>query len=436
MKASPTGTRGTGETARSWEGATSLFGILLALLLLAGRWGPARLAGEGIGLPQLRWALLLLLCLVSVLSVVGRPLHRERAGGSLLAADRRMVLLHLLLLFAFLLASALWAPRHEAVAGKATDLAMMLATVVAVGMMADDRGAAGARRWFWVALVGGTGVLALLALIHLALAGPLNAMGRLSVLGGGPNVFGRNMGLLVLGCLHLAARGRGRVLWLLGATLAGGLVLVSGSRGAMLATLCGAAVQLMGEGRRGAGLARRMAGALAIGWLLLRHTGPGRLVSWALEQRVVNLLLRHEGGGVYLSGRDELYERALALGDRLPAFGGGLGGYPARGLGVYPHNLFLEVYAEAGLCGLALLVILLIWTGAFLLRHGRYLPPRDLGALILLLVSAQFSGDLYNSFGFFLLLMLCTLARSGARNGAARAAEPGGPGHDLLCRSA
>ena len=69
-----------------------------------------------------------------------------------------------------------------------------------------------------------------------------DADSRLAVLGGGPNVFGRNMAILGLICVDAIVRGRARALAIVGVSVAGMLVLLSGSRGAMLAITSGVAL--------------------------------------------------------------------------------------------------------------------------------------------------------------------------------------------------
>ena len=54
---------------------------------------------------------------------------------------------------------------------------------------------------FWPVLIAGLGVMALIGAISLPTAIASSADARLAVLGGGPNIFGRNMGLLIFACL-------------------------------------------------------------------------------------------------------------------------------------------------------------------------------------------------------------------------------------------
>ena len=108
------------------------------------------------------------------------------------------------------------------------------------------------------------------------------------------------------------------------------------------------------------------------------------------------------------SGRQELYSQAWRLGLAAPAFGVGLGGFhTVNPIGDYPHNLFLETFAEGGLVGVALLT-------SFLIGGFRHLPSDrrgDPGVLtwtgfVTLFVACQFSGDIFDSRLLFILPVL------------------------------
>jgi O-antigen ligase len=145
-------------------------------------------------------------------------------------------------------------------------------------------------------------------------------------------------------------------------------------------------------------------GALFFG--VANYTAPGRAALESYDQRVRILLLTDR----YTAGRTELYRSAWELGMTAPVAGRGLAAFPARGLGVYPHNLFLEVFSEAGVIGLALLVVTLAAGAAAAVMRLRALDGATVAGFVLLLVSSQFSGDLYDSRGVFALLVMAAMA--------------------------
>ena len=66
------------------------------------------------------------------------------------------------------------------------------------------------------------------------------------------------------------------------------------------------------------------------------------------------------------AGRDELREQALAIFDKNPLFGSGLGGFYKITGENYPHNFFLEVLCECGIFGLLFLSLVYI---VFMVKH-------------------------------------------------------------------
>lgn len=290
-----------------------------------------------------------------------------------------------------------WAPWLDLGLSKLYELALLTPFLVCLFVQRDPRPAASAILDFLVLTLSVLGALALVGGIR---------EGRLSVLGGGPIVFGRNMGVL---CLILFARGfRGRRnLWLAGgALLAFSLVVLSGSRGAMLATAAGISYLLIR-----AGFWKILPVLVLVGTVVVfAYDLPiAKAVQKRFEHRVVHLTLKKG----HLAGRGVLYRRALREFQHAPIAGIGIGACPPR-IGSYPHNLFLEVAAESGSIGLFLLVVFLVAVGHAC--AGSRAPPELVAILLLYLISAQFSGNLYDSRGVFLFgaLVLTTTSRSTA----------------------
>jgi O-antigen ligase len=258
-------------------------------------------------------------------------------------------------------------------------------------------------------------------LFALAVLGAVMGVGgeRLAVLGGGPNVFGRNMGLLCVAMLGLVLH---RASWFAvgGAVVAGALVVLSGSRGALLATAAGIATVLyFNMGRIGRVVYVGLAVAIvAVG--IVELTDFGADAAEMFRHRVLRLGVEDR----YDSGRTDVYARAWELGRESPLFGIGLAGFGVIGNHIYPHNLFLEVFCEGGLVGLLLLMLVLGPPLAAAVRRRPGPAPRDYGAFVLVLFSAQFSGDLYDSRTVFVFgALLTVLATSADDRRASRASR-------------
>ncbi|PRQ08120.1 O-Antigen ligase [Enhygromyxa salina] len=373
--------------AASGAGREVLCGFALALFLVSGSWSLARVAGvEPMVIWQPRvWAVIVLVALAFMPA-------RGRAGGR---ARGRSVLGAELAWLGFSLVSITWAPELELAEDQAVDLALLIAVAVALHRLAHtsriERLASTLRSSLLVLLLG---------LAALALLGGVG--GRMAVLGGGPNVFGRNMGLLCLLALERAlcfgvARSRSRGWWLpvwaLVACVAAGLVALSGSRGAMISTVIAAGLLLMlGRAR----LSRRLAVALGVlglfvGLLVLTPLGDRVIESFA--SRVLNLLVADR----YVSSRDQIYLIALEGGATRPIAGHGLASFAAQTPWPYAHNLALDAWFETGAIGVALLGLYLGRSALLLARVGTSGRELWVAIALLILVGAQFSGGRYDA---------------------------------------
>ena len=126
---------------------------------------------------------------------------------------------------------------------------------------------------------------------------------------------------------------------------------------------------------------RRKGAAKLLGALLAVPLFVGGLLALGtlLELRGIERLAGIANSLTDETGRHELWAAALAMADSHPLFGAGLASFHAsadniESLGLYPHNVFLEVLAETGLVGFAL------FTGAFVAaavataRRAREIP--------------------------------------------------------------
>jgi O-antigen ligase len=340
----------------------------------------------------------------------------DRTGAAVRRASDR-ALRAVLAFYATMAATALWAP-DGADPDKLLELGLVLACVVGTLRLTRAIGPQALMTLVWRWLIP---ILSVFAVVGAITSG---AGGRLAILGGGPNVFGRNMGILCVAMLGATVQGTGGRVALGGVVVTGALVLLSGSRGALLATTAGIAAVLWFE----AGRLRRIAtvgitvAIVTVGVLGLTDLGTDAIEMF--RHRVLHLAIEDR----YDSGRTDVYLRAWELGRGSSWTGIGLAGFEILGNHVYPHNLLLEVFCEGGLLGIVMLALVLgppLW--ALVRRHSGP-APRDYAAFVVALVSAQFSGDLYDSRTVFVLAGLLTvLAGADPERGAAVRPPYGGP---------
>ena len=370
-------------TSRRTAAAAGALALLVALFMLSGRWSVARVFHiEDSLLYQVRFWVALAMVLVAL--IPGVP-SRRRPGLGALA-----------LFVGYFAASALWAPSRAIAVDKVLELLLLAAAVWSAHRLSSWVPPGELTKALWTVL---TLLLAMFALLGLA-AG--TSGGRLAVLGGGPNVFGRNMGLLALVCTAASLRGRRRPALVVAAIVAGALVLLSGSRGALVATAVGMAALLYAGRLRVSRAFVSIAILVALGVFGALYTDVGQSAVAAFEHRVLDLTL----GQDYDSGRAGLYQSAIDLGLQSPVIGHGVGAFKAHGLGVYPHNLFLEAFAEGGFLGVLVLLGVLGRGLYFVVTRAPGVAAIDTAGFVLLLVAAQFSGDFYDSRGVFLLALL------------------------------
>ena len=396
-------------------------GALLGAFQLVGRSQAAQFfGGDAAWFLELRlWVLGLLTLWLGGIAVVHRPkeqLHEERFG----AWSGKLVLF-----LSYMIMTSLWAPDQALAAAKSYDLLFVAWAAVLTAATLRLCGVAATIEGFWAALFG-LGIVLATAGLFSVVAGPGPQSGgqqRLAILGGGPNVFGRNMGLLALACLRYAFDNRRwlRRPALATVPLAAFLLLQSGSRGAMLAAFIGVVVYL---GLRG--VDRRVRRSLAFAGLAFTvgalATEVGRLAILIFQKRFLVLLLVQR----YFTHRDAHLLDGITAGIGNPVGGLGLAGFalfPQTGAktALYPHNMFVEAFAEGGLLGLSLLCAPFV---GWLRRWRRGLGPGDpaiVAGLSLLLVSSSISGDLFDARGVFLMLMMAVASQR------ARAPGPGTP---------
>ncbi|EDM80816.1 hypothetical protein PPSIR1_27938 [Plesiocystis pacifica SIR-1] len=390
--------------------AEHLAGVALALYLLSGTWSVDRILAvePSIAWQPRTWAVAALLVLAF------RPGSGSRRGGGVRPPSPTLFAAELGWLGLSLVALA-WAPELELGTRAAIDLALMIAVAVALRRLLVHGRVDALLQGFELALLGLLGLLA-----AAAVAGGLGS-GRLATLGGGPNVFGRNMGLLCVFSFERALRSpssttprRASALWPLLAVFAAMLIALSGSRGAMISTAVALfALLALGHARP----SRRLlvlAGAVILGLAAVTFTELGAKVAESFATRVLDLLLRDR----YVSSRDEIYAIALEQGARRPVLGHGLASFAANTLWPYAHNMILDAWYETGALGVACLGLYLSLWGRGAWASWRCPPARQPGlagldalraAALLILVASQFSGGRYDLRGLLVFAALTCL---------------------------
>ncbi|QSQ24767.1 O-antigen ligase family protein [Pyxidicoccus parkwayensis] len=389
-------------------------GLIAALYVLAGRWGFYRLSPGGSDASAVLEPRMWLVMGGFLLATVGlahaawrRPEPGETRPDAGLGAA-------VLAFFVYMGASASWAPDSPLVGWKLYEVILSAIMCLGFGIAALRQPAEHVLESFWGGIVAATGLLALVGLRTFLGGGGGE---RLAVMGGGPNVFARLMGLLALGALYFWRRGGATWLWIPAAAIGVLLSVLTGSRGGALSIIA-AVLAFLALGRiplRRLVLLALLAIVATSG--VVAFTPLGKALSHSMEERFLKLTLKYQGGdsaggGVYLSGREVLYARAIALGRDRPLMGAGLAAFPALGLGPYPHNMFLEIFCEGGVLGLMFLVGVFLAYARVAFRGRRSLDAATVGAVVLVLVGSQSSGDLYDARSLFLLMVLsaCTSA--------------------------
>lgn len=360
---------------------------MLALYLVSGNWSVARVVDvEPLAIFQPRvWAVLLLVLLAIV--------------GGQKAQPRRSTLIAELAWFGFTALSITWAPDLELAQLQVIDVGLLISVALAVhrlSITSDVERLADSLRLSLLVLY--------FVLAGAAVLGGLGS-GRLAVLGGGANVFGRNMGLLCVLALERAlfpdrrqpSHRQSLLLWAAVACMAAGLVTLSGSRGSIIATAIASAV-LLSFGH--ASFHRKLAvlvGVLGLFLALLMFTSVGALVMESFSYRVINLLV----GERYVSGRDQLYRMAIDGGFEQPILGHGIASFAANTPWPYCHNIVLDAWYETGAIGVLLVGIYFSQYARLQLRVGSRGRELWIAMGTLILVASQFSGGRYDCRALF-----------------------------------
>lgn len=368
-------------------------GALLTAFMMAGRWSVARITGDNdstLVFEPRTWAVVLLLALAF------RPDFATRES---LGRRGELAVAALMSFLGYFVISSAWAPDWTFALAKALELGLVTAALAATARLARATAARDLSENLWRSMAI---VLAVFALLGLSSVGGSE---RMAVLGGGPNVFGRNMAVLAMLCVDSVMRGQRRGPAAIGLAVATMLVLLSGSRGAIVALALGVLVLVWCHRVRPGRLFVAGLALIAVTVLVVLFTNFGQAAFGVFQERVIHLTLEEE----HDSGRSDIYAQAIALGWTAPLYGDGLAGFAARGYFVYPHNLELEAFAEGGLVGVALLLLALWRPLGTLVQRPPGVSPMNLAAFVALLGASQVSGDFFDSRGVMLFGLLAVL---------------------------
>jgi O-antigen ligase len=384
----------------------TLLAIILTVLFLVGRWNLQRL---GVDPDTIDFDLVVERSVATVLIeprlwlvLVGVPLiilMEMDASGDARAhsgrAEARTSVGIFFVLGFYLVTTIAWTPNDNPFPA-VVDICLMLVTLLVVARAARHEKFVEAF-WLWLErLLFAIAAFALFAQLLQVASGDLP--GRLSILGGGPNILGRFLGMLCLLMVAQSLRQGGGLRWsiawrIVTAAVALILLLQTGSRGAFAGFLVGLLTLL---------LVRRMnvrligIGAIVIFSFvyLFKVILNADTIEYIDERWFVTTV--EEG---YLSARDVLLAEAYRLWLDRPVFGGGLDSfeYYTFGLDRYPHNLVMEI-AQAG--GIVAALLLIAWIVHLILNswHGRnHYTEIGLSMTALVFGCASFSGDFYDS---------------------------------------
>lgn len=393
----------------------SILAILLTTLFLVGRWNLQRLGvspdtidydsivDRSVATVLIEPRLWLILSGVPLVLLMEMNASGEvRAYGN--RQEARTSVRVFCVLGLYLAATIAWTPSDNPFPA-VVDIGLMVLTLLVVERAARHQDFLEAF-WIWLErLLLAIGAFALLA--QLFQTAPADQPGRLSILGGGPNILGRFLAML---CLLMVAQTfgqsgglRGSAVWrIIAATVALILLLQTGSRGAFAGLLIGLLALFV---VRRMSVKLMVVGAIVIFSFvyLFKVILTAETIEFIDERWLVTTL--EEG---YLSARDLLLAEAYRLWLERPVVGGGLNSfeYYTFGLDSYPHNLIMEI-AQAG--GIVAVLLLLAWGVHLVLKswHERsYYTEIGLSMTALLFGCALFSGDLYDSRLFFILGVL------------------------------
>lgn len=393
-------------------------GWLLAFFFLVGNWSLSRMF-DGSESEELFFLELRFISLVGIFIFTGL-IKDQNLRHAVTKLRRPRIKVLSLLIYTFLIwamFATAWAPDIELALDKAFDVLLLFLVVLALQINLGKNNTHELLFGFWTGILVIGSVMAVLALASAGEQFSSSQGNRVSVLGGGPIILGRNMGLMILATFYFQSAvkirwvnvGPGLVSIAVLGTVA---ILLTGSRGALLAIFVACAVYFVLDRRSWPKKAVIFVGGFGALLVFLNTTSIGQNVHEMFMSRVVELTFEKR----YTSGRGDLWYEALEITRKNPLFGAGLAGFQAAAITVsdahqsYPHNIFLEVLCETGIVGLLLFLSAGMASIAVLWRNWRFLGIASVAALFLNLILAQSSGQLFDSRGLIIFSYLSLIS--------------------------
>ena len=381
-----------------------LLGLMVAFFVLVGRWTPNRLGSRSVVEAFYFEPRFLAVLVASGLAVIVACKAADRRAIS--QSGRLGSQVWFWLFWGYIACSTMWAADYELAGTKLYEL-LLIATLqlVVVSVVKTQP-----RRNLVEGIVIGL-LLVSLPMLLMGLYQP-SSVRTGGLLGGGPNVFGRQMLILSMSAAYFMTQQRLSLAVRIGLigimVMATGLVVLSGSRGALLSQIVGiGTLVLFMKSSMSTRVTVIFAGAM-VGLCVLLFTEFGEKALLMFENRVLKQTV--EQG--HMAGRETLYWSAIEIGTAEPIFGNGLNTFRAW-FDIYPHNIFLELFAETGAVGIALFLVLIAVSLRPALAPDMELEVAFFSLWLGLLAAANFSGDLFDSRLVFLFLPLLVRAKRG-----------------------
>lgn len=376
--------------------------LFFALFILIGRWTPLRLYSEDSQFAfwsEPRFWIILILIFLSLLfstkkSVVYISYH-----------------FHIAFMFSFLFillfSSILWSPNPKLAISKAYEILLIVSALWILILLIATVEDFTVRVWRYIFVF--TLMLALFGILKILFSGT----GRLAVLGGGPNVYGRLMSLLAIFSLDLIFASKKLFVKYLSSQLfflANILLLLSGSRGAIFSNIVAICVLIIHYTRvckhvkvKHLLLIVLILFGSMLGFFILSTLTPIiNLITFIYNYRILQSTIKN----LYLSGRERIYYSAIELWQKKPFFGSGLNSFEIMGYGIYPHNIFLEILVETGILGFLIFCSTILYFIFTTIKYRFNLHWPSIASVFLYFLSSQVSGDIYDSRALFLFAIM------------------------------
>lgn len=373
-----------------------IIAVLVALFLFVGRWTPTRLvedpgsSGASVFFIEPRFVIVVFLGLLLMTGKSSLPVPTKQT---------RPVCFSIFLFLGYMVLSGLWSSDGAAAIRKGYELTLVMVVVYVVAVLHNHKNL----RRYLISLVTATSLL--LLLLGMVAFVRSSEPSRLSVLGGGPNIFGRNMGVALLCCLFFVYTSKRSRFWVPLGVIAAALVIASGSRGAFLASTISCFIYLLMKRTAWKKSSMLILGFFVGIFLLFSYAPAENALRTTFQARIVDRLIREQ----YTAGRDKIADEAIAVWRANPVFGAGVGSFNYTDFDVdftYAHNIFLETASEGGIAGLVLLFMIPLSLLATVLKKQSKLSPFFTACAVLFVVASQFSGDLFDNRSIFIFALL------------------------------